>query len=260
MPLVRSCDRIPFNAPTALPESHDQDAAILATVLSSRHRSSGEEMDARVLKDMVATVRAERRRRKQPLTGEDDDSPHDRWLFVDEPFVNELCLVLLVALRHELERELVRFAARSRDDGRQIGGKRYEQTVREAREDLRKRGGWGRLAETLKIKSCAGYTELEALRLLANSYKHDPWKGPSRDLLQLLRLDANANYARLAESDALREKLAVLIGLEAGADYCEIADRFVDVASEFVSGVQKHVKLSPIRRGPISLNPSDFAR
>ena len=107
MPLVRSCDRIPFNAPTALPESHDQDAAILATVLSSRHRSLGEEMDARVLKDMVATVRAERRRRKQPLTGEDDDSPHDRWLFVDEPFVNELCLVLLVALRHELERELV---------------------------------------------------------------------------------------------------------------------------------------------------------
>jgi len=212
-------------------------------------------MDARIIKAMIATVRGERQRRQQPLSGEDDDSARDRWMWFDEPFVNELCLVLLVALWHELERGLVRFAARSRDDGREIGGKRYKQNVREAQVDLRKGGGWKRLAETLKIKSCPGYTKLEALQFLANSYKHDPWKDPSRELLQLLKLDANANYARLAESDALRGGLAVLIGLEAGADYCEIAERFVDIASDFISDVQKHVELSPIRWGPIPFRP-----
>ena len=56
------------------------------------------------------------------LANEDPDYAYDQWLFTDEPFVNELCLVLLVVIRHQLERELLGLLARVIVDAKEIDG------------------------------------------------------------------------------------------------------------------------------------------
>jgi hypothetical protein len=54
---------------------------------------------------------------------------YDQWLFTDEPFVNEMCLMVLVALRHQVERRLVFIAARVDTGQLSISRKQYQQNV-----------------------------------------------------------------------------------------------------------------------------------
>ena len=100
---------------------------------------------------------------------------------------------------------------------------------------------------------------MKALRLLANSYKHDPSMEPIDELLNKLNLQTGVNYAPLPESDALREGLAELIGLGKDTGYCDIAVRFVDIASDFLGNVQSRTRVSQVKWGPVSLKPKDFA-
>lgn len=211
-----------------------------------------------VFKEMIAVIKAEQQRRSSLLTDEDPNFAYDHWLFTDAPFVNELCLMLLVTLRHQVEREMVGLAARAADDGKEISGQQYEEKVKQ----LRKGNGWDwtEINNRLKPESCEGYASMKALRLLANSYKHDPSMEPNEDLLKLLKLETGVNYAPLPESDSLREGFACFIGLGKDTGYCDIAARFVDIASDFLANVQSRTRVSQVQWGPVSLNPDDFAR
>ena len=217
-------------------------------------------METRILKNMIAVIRAEQQRRASHLTDEDPNFAYDQWLFTDASFVNELCLMLLVTLRHQVERELVSLAARAADDGKEISRQQYQEKVREVREKLRKGDGWKKICPGLNLKSCEGHTCMEALRLLVNSYKHHPSMEPDEELLKLLKLKTGVNYAPSPESHSLQEGLAAFIGLGKDAAYCDIAERFVDIASGFLADVQRRAKVSPVKWGPVSLKPSDFAR
>jgi len=218
-------------------------------------------MKTGILKEVIAVIRAEQQRRASLLTDEDPNFAYDHWLFKDEPFVNELCLMLLVTLRHQVERELVRLAARAADEGEEISGQQYQEKVEQLRKRLRKRGGWNEIKDRLKLESCCeGYKSMEALRLLANSYKHDPSMEPDEDLLKLLKLETGVNYAPLPESDSLREAFAASIGLGKDTPYCDIAERFVDIARDFLVNLQSRTRLSRVKWGGVSLKPSDFAR
>jgi hypothetical protein len=95
---------------------------------------------------------------------------------------------------------------------------------------------------------------MKVIRLLANSYKHDPAMEADEDLLKSLNLEIQeerfgkkkkVNYAPLPESDSLQEGLATFIGFGKDADYCDIAERFIDIAGKFLIDVQSRVKLSP---------------
>ncbi len=121
----------------------------------------------------------------------------------------------------------------------------------------------------LELDSCKDYSFMKALRLLANSYKHDPAMEPDEDLLNLLTLPIQEDrcgkkikvyYAPLPESGPLREGFATFLGLEKDTDYCDIAKRFVDIAINFLEKVrmQNRTKLSQVKRGKVSL--TDFAR
>ena len=213
-------------------------------------------METRIFKEMISVIRAEQQRRASLLTDEDPNFAYDQWLFTDAPFVNELCLMLLVTLRHQVERELVGLAARAADDGKEINGQQYQEKV----EQLRKRHGWDwtEINNRLRPESCKGYASMKALRLIANLYKHDPSKEPDEDLLQLFKLETGVNYDPLPESDALRKGLANFIGLGKDADYCDIAEMFVDIASDFLSKVRSRTKLSKVKWGAVSL--TDFAQ
>lgn len=212
-------------------------------------------MEVDILKQMIAVIRDEERRRASLLTDQDQNFAYDQWLFTDEPFINELCLMLLVTLRHQVEREIVWLAARAADDGKEISGQQYYDNVHQ----LRKGKGWDWEEIRLKLESCEGYKSMKALRLLANLYKHDLYIEPDKKLLELLQMETGVTYAPLPESDALREGLAAFIALGKDATYCDIAERFVDIARAFLVTVQSQTDLSPVKRSPVSFNPRDFA-
>ena len=211
-------------------------------------------MDTHIFREMIAVIRAEEKRRVSLLTGEDPDFEYERWLSTDEPFVNELCLMVLVTLRHQVERELVKLAARASDDGKEISPREYDEEVQK----LRKGRGWNweTIEARLNLESCAGNAPMKALRHLANSYKHDPSMEPDNDLLKFLNLETGDDYARLPESPALREGLATSVGLGKDAGYCDIVGRFVDIASGFLAQAQSHTKARPFKRVPTSLIPA----
>jgi hypothetical protein len=216
-------------------------------------------METGIFKEMIAVIRTEQRRRASLLMKEDPNSAYDRWLSTDEPFVNELCLMVMVTLRHQLERELVRLSAQKAEDGEEISGRQYEEKVRQERRLLRKEG-WTRIIERLNLKSCRHFASTEVLRFLANSYKHDPSMEPDKELLGLLKLETRVNYAPLPESPALQEGLAASIGLGKDTDYCDILERFVGIASGFLADAQSRTRVSPVRWGPVSLDPDTFSR
>lgn len=99
---------------------------------------------------------------------------------------------------------------------------------------------------------------MEALRLLSNSYKHSPSKAPVKELLECLKLETGIKYASLPESPTLQKGLAASIGLQGSADYCDIAERFVDTVREFLENVRGRNALSQVHPGPVSLHPKDF--
>lgn len=210
-------------------------------------------METWIFREMFDVIKAEQRLRNSQVT---DEESLDRWKFTDEPFLNELCLMLLVSLRHQVERELVRFSGRADHDGKEISGNQYAKKVKEERERLRKSNEWEKVAVKLKMKSCGRYEPMKALRHLANSYKHDPWKEPEKKLLKLLHVETGDIYAPLPENLAVQEGLAVLVGLGKSSPYWEIADQFVDAASKFLSDLQRRAKLSSVKSEPIRLVPA----
>ena len=187
------------------------------------------------------------------LADVDPNLANDLWLFREEPFVNELCLMLLVALNHQIEGELVRVSARATND-KEISRDQYQKEVRE----LARPGGWDTINIRLKLESCAGYKSIVALRLLANSYKHHPLMEPNEKLLNWLNLEVGVPYAPLPESHALQEGLADFIGLGKDATFCNITEHFIDIANGFLPNVQKRTQMSGVQQVPVSL--VDFAR
>lgn len=221
-------------------------------------------MNTYILKDMIAVIRTEQERRISLLKNEDPNFAYDQWLFTDGPFLNELCLTFLVTLRHQIERELVGFAARSDENRMEISGKQYQENVRQLKKPNKKGKNigwnWIEINNRLKPETCENYEYIEALRLLSNLYKHEPSMEPNNELLNLLQLKIGVNYASLPESDALRKGLANFIGLKEDADYCDIAEEFVDIAEFFLLNVKNRTNLCEVKWGSASLNPNDFAR
>lgn len=218
-------------------------------------------MDTHTLKNMISVIRTEKERRVSLLRTQDPDIQYDQWLFTDVPFINELCLMFLVALRHQVERELVGLAARADVGTNKISGQEYKEKVAQLRK-TNKRGGnigwkWDEINKRLKFKNCEKYKFIEALQLLSNLYKHDTSMVPDKQLLNLLQLKPGLNYVSLSESDALRKGFADFIGLSNNADYCDIADCFIDIASDFLAIVKSQTILSDVIWGKLSLNPKD---
>lgn len=214
-------------------------------------------MDTSVAKDMISVIRAERDRRERDFRArEDPDMEGDLWPFMGEPFFNELCLALLVAIWHHVESELVLLAPRVTSNGEPIRVSEYQRLVEEERKNLRENGR-GCIMRKLKLKGINEWdTSMEILRLLANSYKHEPMATPDKCLLERLGLDASRNYAPIPESPTLKERLAAFLDLRDSAGYCDIADELVARVDRFLAEVKaQQPVLSPVKREPA--NPSN---
>jgi hypothetical protein len=213
---------------------------------------------------MISVIRTERKRLADDLTilnEEYHETASEQWLFTAEPFINDMCLMVLVALRHQVERELVFLAARA-NVGKTISLKEYRQNVAVQRK-LKPRDGWKKLSATLNLNSFAEWTaSMETLHLLANCLKHEPTQEPDKELLTHLKLPLKpigpriVGYLPLPESHCFREGLAASVNLRKDADYCTIADTFVDMANQFLDNVQGKTSLAQVL-GEVSL--SEFA-
>jgi hypothetical protein len=180
------------------------------------------EMDMSIAKEMIRVIREERDRRLAVLETEDD--PRSMY-GGDEPLINELCLMLLVTIRHQIEREMVLFAARITSAGKELGDTEYEALIKKERKEVKEKKGWGDLYAKLE---CDAKTEcwLETLRLLSNIYKHDLWLYPDEDILTHLHLKPG-NYLPIYQSQAFIDGLAKSLELSSDADYSDIAEAFV---------------------------------
>src|SRR5215831_13495420 len=111
-------------------------------------------MNTRLSKSVLEVIRREQDLRVS-LLNEDAEIAYDHWTFQDAPFVAELCLMLLVASNHQVERELLRLAARAADDGREIDRKHFEKRVKELRNN--RKLDWNTINIRLNLESCVGH-------------------------------------------------------------------------------------------------------
>jgi hypothetical protein len=214
-------------------------------------------MDTSVAQNIIRVIRTERDTRLARFTTEN----LDLWTLTDEPFINELCLTLLVAIRHHVERELVLIAARVTSDSRELSSGDCWRRITIERERLRS-CGWKRLTAKLRLDLSADWdSSMKTLKLLANSYKHDPSTSADEELLNHLGLPLDVPYASLFESPGLKAGLAASLGLQDGADYCDIAEALLARVARFLTEVQARLVLSPVRGGEeelASMLPNDM--
>ena len=88
---------------------------------------------------------------------------------------------------------------------------------------------------------------------MSNSLKHNPWQEPDEVLLRYLGLPTVdqlkppiVGYMPLPESDCFQEGLATSINLPKDADYCAIAEKFVELANQFLEDVRQNTRVSRI--------------
>ena len=86
-------------------------------------------MKTQVFKDMIIAIRSEQELREKILDDLDPDVAADQWLFTDKPLINELCLTVLVSLRHYIERNLIDLAARSGESSDVICKSQYQKNI-----------------------------------------------------------------------------------------------------------------------------------
>jgi hypothetical protein len=210
---------------------------------------------------MIHLICEEQQRLLDDLPRDDDQQAFDEWSIRHEPFLSDLCLLLMVAVRHEVERTLVQLAARVTEGGQPLSWDDFEHNRTAERDALKRRNGWSRLAAKLRLESFPQWSqEMETLRLLANSYKHSPTGEPDRDLLVHLALDTEVLYASLPESDEFRRAIAKSFGLPETADYPTIARSAIAHATAFLEAVENQSIIGRRIQTFVSLNPKDFAR
>jgi hypothetical protein len=206
-------------------------------------------------KAYLDVIKAEEQRRVG-LLPDHPDAAYDQWLFHDEPFINELCIVFLVALRHHIERRLMILAACAADGGRPLSKQEFSARKKQL-SDLKFDKKWDEVDKRLGPEHCAHYRVIEALRLLANAYKHEPNMEPDGRLLAHLHRDPSLRYAPMPESGDLQKGLGIIVGLPADASYSQIATAFVERVQEFLDDVTARNTISPVKWGRASL--LDFA-
>jgi hypothetical protein len=181
-------------------------------------------MNTNLIASLVALVKVEEESREHARASMSPDAAYYHATFHDAPLTNELYLLVLLFMWHKIEKEIVLLAALSgakdtspiaRDDYRKKVNRIEKLKPEKRRKELEK------LAPALDNRA---WDLLDMLRLLANSFKHDPFGKPSHLLLKRLGLSEKMNYASLSESGAIRFGLAKFLGIGEDAAFSEIVD------------------------------------
>jgi hypothetical protein len=215
-------------------------------------------MNAKLIRSLTQFIRADEESRESVRASMSAEAAHCQAIFRDGPLTNELYLLVLLFMWHEIEKEIVLLAALSgvqnsspltRDDYQKevehLGSMRYEKR----RIEIEKR---------LPALGTHSWELLDALRLLANSFKHDPFDKPDPRLLKHLRLPENMNYASMAESGAVRFGLAQLLGIGDEAPFSEIVEVVRKSCDRTLFILKTGTPLRSFETERVSLNPQTF--
>jgi hypothetical protein len=214
-----------------------------------------------VVGQLISVIRNEEKLRVDRLADADPDAAYDQWMFYDRPLINEMYLMLLLSIRHQVERQLLFVAARANHIGT-ITRKEYRQNVMEQRKLLRRKEGFQKLTAKLKLRSFPEWGQsMKTLELLANSLKHNPWQEPDEHLLGHLKLPTGTqltpivSYMPLPESTCFQEGLANSLNLPKHSDYGVIVETFAGLANQFLEAVQEK---TPMGRVSGRISTADF--
>jgi hypothetical protein len=214
-------------------------------------------MDTKLIRAVIDLIRAEEERRDAELPSENTNAAYDRHVSTDLPFVNELFLMLLVTIWHQIEKELICLAALVDGTTNEIAWDDYKNGVN-ALADKHPKERWSIVGSRLRLRTFSDHKTLELLQNLANSYKHDPFGRPGKKLLACLSLPTNAHYAPLPASYETAEGLCKTLGLDKAAGYADITEAFLKVAERFLIELESKTKPRPIKRTAATLNPKLF--
>jgi hypothetical protein len=214
-------------------------------------------MDVKLIRSVIQMIKGEKKRRISKLPRDSDDAARDRYFFTDMPFVNELYLMLIVAMWHQIERELVCLAARVDGNTNEMTWDDYKNGVN-ALADKHPKERWSIVGSRLRLRTFSDHKTLELLQNLANSYKHDPFGRPGKKLLECLSLPTNAHYAPLPARKDTAEPLCKALSIDKEEGYAGIAFAFLKSAERFLAELNRDTKLRPIKRRSATLNPKLF--
>jgi hypothetical protein len=218
-------------------------------------------MNTAVATAAIQVLRDEAQRILARFEADDPEQGYERWLWEGQRFIADLALSILLAIHHEIERDLVLLAARSRDNGRRLTVAEYQERVKQERESLKGSKGHKALVTRLGLMTLADWRSIELLRLLSNSYKHNPEAEPDSKLLAFLYLERGVPYAPIAESDAVRKGLLTFLDLPDEGDFCDVADELLTRSARFVaSAAAAQSNLSAIDPRVTSMNPATWPR
>jgi hypothetical protein len=196
-------------------------------------------VDLNVAKAMLQTIRIEQERR---LNSDSSDLEAElaQWSETDLPFLNELALLLLAAVWHGVERELIWLAAGHRAGGCELHSKSHKALIGAQQRAFGKRRQ--EFIAEFALTELAQWPTIEMLRLLANSYKHESSRRPRTELLTHLglctvvqRKPLKIVYGPLPDSLLFRRGLAKWLELDAGCDYCSIVEEVIRRVEQFLA-------------------------
>lgn len=216
-------------------------------------------MKADLIRLLVGLVETEEQSRKSARSSMSPEAAYNQATFYDTPFVNELYLLVLLFIWHKLEKEIVNIAALSADRvDSPIGRDDYRNEVVR----LEQLGHEKRRKELKKLLPLGerDWALLDVFRLLANSYKHDPFDKPSKALLARLGLPENVNYAPLSESGAVWFGLSKFLNVGDEARSSEIVDALRKSCDQILFRLRAGTRLRSFKPERVSLNPDTFER
>jgi len=182
------------------------------------------------------------------------EAAYDQQTFYDTPFVNELCLLVLLFIWHRTEKELLSIAALSTErDNSPISRDDYRNEVVRLEQLRQKKGEKKELSKLLPLDQ-RDWALLDVLRLLANSYKHDTFNKPSKQLLNRLGLPESVNYAPLSESGAVWFGLSKFLGVSDKATSSEIVDALRKSCDQILFSMRSGTRLRSFKHERVPLN------
>jgi hypothetical protein len=197
-----------------------------------------------LLRSMITVIATEEdMRRSIPPDEAEAQLGYDEWREEHWPFLNDMYLLVMVAIWHATERALIRMAAQVGDPASKISADEYHAAVTTMAKPSKRTQ---RLVTALSLTKYPHWRKLDTLRLLANCYKHDPFKRPQEDLLKALGLDHTLNYAGLHESSKLCAGFCSLLKLGPETQYKHVASSYLDIAERFLKEVRARAPLRPL--------------
>jgi len=215
-------------------------------------------MNTKLIRSLVEFVQTEEQNRAVARESMSPEVAYDHAIFYDNPLTNELYLLVLLFMWHDIEKEILLASARSgvhgssafsRDEFRNEVERLAGMSFKKRRIEIEKR------LPTIDRRS---WDLLDLLRLLANSFKHDPFDKPDESLLKCLSLAPNMNYATLAESAAVRYGLGGFLGIGDDASFAEIVEEIRKRCDRILFMLHAGANPRPFDDERVSLNPRTF--